>query len=217
MDTNKNSKKIIILGVILLIIAGLIVVALRGFNVSLMFGKHETIEIKIGKEVDLKMMEQISKETFQSKNFMVKELEVFGDSIQINVESITNEEKTNLIHRINETFGVSKTVEDLNIHSVANKRIRDVIKLYILPVVTSFVVVFIYFLIRFRKINAMQIIVDFIQKVVFIETILLSIIAITRLPVTDIVIFMLILIPIIELIFTTLKSEEKLELEENEQ
>ncbi len=217
MDTNKNSKKIIILGVILLIIAGLIVVALRGFNVSLMFGKHETIEIKIGKEVDLKMMEQISKETFQSKNFMVKELEVFGDSIQINVESITDEEKTNLIHRINETFGVSKTVEDLNIHSVANKRIRDVIKLYILPVVTSFVVVFIYFLIRFRKINAMQIIVDFIQKVVFIETILLSIIAITRLPVTDIVIFMLILIPIIELIVTTLKSEEKLELEENEQ
>lgn len=217
MDTNKNSKKIIILGVILLIIAGLIVVALRGFNVSLMFGKHETIEIKIGKEVDLKMMEQISKETFQSKNFMVKELEVFGDSIQINVESITDEEKTNLIHRINETFGVSKTVEDLNIHSVANKRIRDVIKLYILPVVTSFVVVFIYFLIRFRKINAMQIIVDFIQKVVFIETILLSIIAITRLPVTDIVIFMLILIPIIELIVTTLKSEEKLKLEENEQ
>ena len=39
----KNSKKIIILGIILLIIAGVIVVSLKGFNVSLMIGRHESI------------------------------------------------------------------------------------------------------------------------------------------------------------------------------
>jgi len=93
MDTNKNSKKIIILGVILLIIAGLIVVALKGFNVSLMFGKHEVVEIKMDKEIDLGLVKEACEETFEKKEFIVKELEVFGDSVQINVESITDEEK----------------------------------------------------------------------------------------------------------------------------
>lgn len=35
MEKNKNGKKIIVLGIILLIIAGIIVVSLKGVNVSL--------------------------------------------------------------------------------------------------------------------------------------------------------------------------------------
>ena len=122
METNKNSKKIIIFGVILLIIAGIIVVALKGFNVSLMFGKHEVIELKIGKKVDLNVIKEICTEVFPKKEFVAKELEVFGDSMQINVKTITDEEKANLINQINEKFETSKTVEDLNINSVSNKR-----------------------------------------------------------------------------------------------
>lgn len=216
METNKNSKKIIIFGVILLMIAGLIVVALKGFKVSLMFGKHETIEIRLDKAMDFKTMEQISNDVFQKKEFTLKELEVFGDSAQINVEAITDEEKTNLINQINEKFEVSKTVEDLKIYSVSNKRIRDVVKPYIVPMIGAFVVIFVYVLVRFRKINAIQIILEFVKTAILTEAILLSVIAVTRFPVTDGLIAILMLIPILELMVSTFKSEEKLALENNQ-
>ena len=216
MDTNKNSKKIIILGVILLIIAGLIVVALKGFNVSLMFGKHEAVEIKMDKEIDLGLVKEACEETFEKKEFIVKELEVFGDSVQINVESITDEEKANLINQLNEKLETSKTVEDLNINSVSNKRIRDVVRPYLVPVVASFVIVFIYMLIRFRKINAVKIIVSFLTNVLLTEAILLSIIAITRIAVEDLLINLLMIVAVADLVYFLAKSEKKLELENNE-
>ncbi len=216
METNKNSKKIIIFGVILLMLAGLIVVALKGFKVSLMFGKHETIEIKLDKAMDFETMEQISKDVFQKKDFTLKELEVFGDSAQINVEAITDEEKTTLINQINEKFEVSKTVEDLKIYSVSNKRIRDVVKPYIVPMISAFVVIFIYVLIRFRKINGIQLILEFVKTAILTEVILLSVIAVIRFPVTDGLIAILMLIPILELIIATFKGEEKLAIENNE-
>lgn len=216
METNKNSKKIIIFGVILLMLAGLIVVALKGFKVSLMFGKHETIEIKLDKAMDFETMEQISKDVFQKKDFTLKELEVFGDSAQINVEAITDEEKTTLINQINEKFEVSKTVEDLKIYSVSNKRIRDVVKPYIVPMISAFAVIFIYVLIRFRKINGIQLILEFVKTAILTEVILLSVIAVIRFPVTDGLIAILMLIPILELIIATFKGEEKLAIENNE-
>ena len=86
MDTRKNSGKIVILGIILLIVAGIIVVALKGFNVSLMFGKHETVNIKLDVDADVNKVREICKETFGKKDFVVKGLEVFGDSVQINVD-----------------------------------------------------------------------------------------------------------------------------------
>lgn len=71
METNNNSKKIVILGLILLIVAGLIVVALKGFRVSLLFGKHEIVELKVGKAIDKQVVEEICQEIFQGKRYIV--------------------------------------------------------------------------------------------------------------------------------------------------
>ena len=216
MEDKNNNKKIITLGMILLILAGIIIVALKGVNVSLMFGKHEAIEIKLDTDVDINVIDEICKNVFLDKKIVVKELEVFGNSVQINVESITDEEKNNLIEKINEKFGTSKTVDDLKIYSVSNKRIRDVLKIYVKPMIISFAIIFAYMLIRFRKINAVNIIIDFIKKVILTEAIILSGIAIVRLPVSDLVINLLMVIAVIELICTISKNEKKLETVETE-
>lgn len=210
METNKNSKKIVILGLILLIIAGIIVVALKGFNVSLTFGKHEAIEITLGVDVDLNKIEDVAKETFIDKEFVVKELEVFGDSAQINVESITDDEKTTLVNKLNEKFGTEKTVDDLKINSISNKRIRDVVNAYVLPICISFVIVFVYALIRFRKINAIKLIALYIGKLILLETVLLSIIAIARIPVNNLLINILIIIAILYLVYFNYACEKRL-------
>ena len=210
MDTNKNSKKIVILGIILLTVAGIIVVALKGFNVTLMFGKHESIELKVGKEVNINTIKEICNEVFTDKKYVAKELEVFGDSFQVNVKSLTDDEKTNLINKVNEKFETEKTVDDLNINSISNKRIRDVIKPYILPMAITFGLVIIYSLIRFRKIEPIKIITEYISKICLLEAVLISIVAIARIPVNDLLINILMVIPILHLVHFLNKNEKRL-------
>ena len=50
---SKGIKKILLLGIVLLIVAGIVVVALKGFKVSLILQKHESISLIVGKEVVL--------------------------------------------------------------------------------------------------------------------------------------------------------------------
>ena len=209
----KNSKKIVILGIFLLILAGIIIVALKGFNVSLLFGKHEEIELKIGSEVNLKDFEEICDETFANKDYVIKGVEVFNDSVQINVKSLTDEEKENLINKINEKLGLEKTVDDLNIYSVSNKRIRDIVKPYIMPMLISFGIVFGYMLIRYHKKNGLKKVIKTIINVALVEAICLSIIAIIRVPVNEIVINILMLTSIFVLIYNISKNEKEFETE----
>lgn len=211
MESKNNSKKIVILGIILLVIAGIIVVSLKGFNVSLDFGKHETIELKVGKEVNINTVKEICNEVFTNKKYIAKELEVFGDSFQINVESITDEEKNSLIEKVNEKFEVEKSVDDLNINSVSNKRIRDVVMPYVMPMLITFAVVFVYMLIRFRKINAVKIVLECLLKVILTEAIYYSLVAIIRVPVSDLLINISMVIAIAELVYYVYKSEKELE------
>lgn len=216
METkNKNSKKILSLGIILLIVAGIIVVLLKGFNVSLMFGKHETIEIKIGKAVDLNIANEVCSEVFGKQKYVLKGLEVFDDSFQVNVRSITDEEKYNFVEKANEKFEVQKTVDDLNVDSISNKRLRDIVKLYIKPILVVFVITIIYMSIRFRKINSLKLIGDILVKIILTEAILLSIIAISRIPVTELIINILVMLSVLELIFFMYKCEKKLQIENN--
>jgi len=211
MDTNKNATKIMILGLILLTIAGLIVVALKGFKVTLMFGKHESIELKVGKEINIDDIREICDEIFANKKYVLKELEVFGDSFQINIQSITDDEKTNLINKVNEKFDTEKTVDDLRINSISNKRIRDVVKPYIVPMLITFTISFVYIGIRYRKNNSIKLILNIIKKIILTEMIILSIIAITRIPVDNNVIYIIMIIPIIELICKMYNLEDKIE------
>lgn len=207
----KNNKKIIVLGMILLIVAGIIVVSLKGFNVALLFGKHEAVELKIGKKVDFSAVEEICKETFQNQNYVIKELELFGDSVQVNVQSITDEEKENFIAKINEKFETAKTVEDLNIYSIPNRRIRDVLNVYAKPMVISFGISLVYMLIRFRKLESLKVVSDVLVKVILTEAILFSLIAITRVPVSDLIINGTMVVAAFVLIYCFIVNEKKLQ------
>ena len=146
-----GNKKIILLGLILLIIAGIIVVAFKGFNVSLIYQQHENVSFLIGKDVDLKDIKQICKEVFNGKEVVLKEMELFNDSVNISVESITNEEKEQLINKINEKYGTEFTLEGITTRTISNIRIRDLIKPYFKPVILSAVLIIVYLIIRFRK------------------------------------------------------------------
>ena len=67
-----GNKKIVLLGIILLIIAGIVVVALKGVKVSLNMQQHEELNVYIGKPTKLNDIKAICQEVFENKRFVVK-------------------------------------------------------------------------------------------------------------------------------------------------
>ncbi|MCX4255230.1 MAG: hypothetical protein OSJ63_08230 [Bacilli bacterium] len=210
-----GNKKIILLGLILLIVAGIIVVALKGFNVSLILQQHESVNIFIGKEVNLKDIKSICNEVFGNKRVVLRNVELFDDSVNINVESITIEEKEVFGSKINEKYGTELTVEGLTVNSNSNIRIRDLVKPYFKPVILSIVLIVVYLIIRFRKENVLSVLGTITGIIVLTEAGLASIIAIVRIPLSPIMINLMTVVAIIELLVYINKKENDSKVQEN--
>ncbi len=209
-----GSKKIVLLGLILLIIAGIVVVALKGFNVDLMLEQHEAINIVIGKEINIKDVKEICKEVFKNKQTIIRTVDLFNDSFNIGVESITDEEKNELINKLNEKYGTELKIEELNVYTVSNVRIRDLIRPYITPVFISIIVIVSYLIIRFRKMSVIKLLGKLIGTIVLTEALIASIIAITRIPVTSIIVNLMTVIAVVELIIYINKTEKEYKIQE---
>ena len=148
-----GTKKILLLGLILIIIAGIVVVALKGVNVSLLYEQHESVNLVVGKEIDINDIKDICKEVFNNKEVLVRKLELFDDAVNINVESMTDEEKQNLVAKVNEKYGTEFTVESINVNVNPKVRIRDIVRPYLIPLVIVTIAIVAYMVIRFRKIK----------------------------------------------------------------
>ena len=197
-----GSKIIILLVIILLIIAGIVVVDLKGVKVSLILQQHEEINVYIGKPTDIKDikdMKDICKDVFKDKRFVVRNLDIFTDAYSINVESVINEEKDELIKKVNEKFGVNITTEDISEKTVSNIRIRDIVKPYIKPVLISAVLMAVYVVIRFRKENAFKLLGKILGIIILTEAVIFSVIAVLRIPLSAMMINLMLVIAVIEL------------------
>ena len=194
-----GSKKIILLGIILLIIAGIVVVSLKGVKVSLNLQQHEEVTVYIGKPVELKEVKNICKEVFGNKYFIVIDVDTFKDAYSINVESLTNEEKQALLTKINEKFGVNLVETDISIKTLSNIRIRDVVKPYIKPVIISAILMVVYMIIRFRKEKVAKLLGKIFGIIILTEAVIFSIIAIARIPLSALMINLMAVIAIVEL------------------
>ena len=209
-----GSKKIILLGLILLIIAGMVVVALKGFNVSLILEQHEAINVMIGKEINIKDVKQICNEVFKDKKVVLRTIDFFNDSVNINVESVTDEEKNELVSKLNEKYGTELTIDDLKVISISNVRIRDFVRPYIKPVIISVVLIIAYLIIRFRKMKTIQLLGKLFGIILLTEAAIASVIAIARIPISPLIINLMTVVAVVELLIYINKQENRTELTE---
>lgn len=193
------NKKVVVLGLSLLILAGIVVVLFRGFNVNFLLEQHEVMDFVIGKDFDMKDVSDICKDVFKNKKVVLKKVEVFDDSVSVNVNSITNEEKENFVSKMNEKFGTTKEVSDVKIETVPNVRIRDWVKPYIQPIAISAVIILAYIAIKFREENILKLLGKIIAILVLTIASLLSVCAILRIPMSPMYIMGLATIGIVEL------------------
>lgn len=193
-------KKIILLGLILIIIAGMVVVALKGFNVSLLFEQHETVKLVIGKQINIDDVKDICKEVFKDRDVIVRKLELFDDAVNIDIESITDEEKQNLVNKVNEKYGTEFTVETMDIRTNSNVRIRDIVRPYLIPLVISAIGTVVYMVSRFRNMSKMKLLGRITAIIALTELVVASCVCIVRFPLTPVLINVMVAVAVFELV-----------------
>ena len=179
----KNIKIIVISIMTLVILAGIVVTGIYGFNKELKYSKSQSIDVYIEQEVDLSKIKEIVNENLNNSNNMVQTVEIYKDLVTIRAKEITDEQKNNIVNKIKENYEISQTAEDTTINTVPATRLRDMYKKYIVPFAISGVLVLIYMAIRYYKKGILKVIGRTIIFPIFGELFLLSIIAITRIPV----------------------------------
>lgn len=213
MNLKNINKKIVGLAIILLILAGILVVALKGFKVDLMLERHESINYVLGIDFELKDIKQICKEVFGNKHFVARKVEIFSDAVNINVSSITDEEKDKLVTKVNEKYSLTTTTADLDVRITPNVRIRDMVKPYIIPVMISVILIGAYLIIRFNKMNSIKLLLKLLLLIAITEAMLASIVAIGRIPFSGTLVNIMAIVAIVELIiYINIKEKEYIKL-----
>lgn len=180
----QENKKIIIISVIvaLIIIAGILAITQWGFYKELKYEQSQKIDIYIEKEFDENKIKEIANEVLGIHN-MVQTVELYKDTVTIRARSITEEQKNNIVNKIKESYDFAQTAENTSITTVPATRIRDMYKKYILPFIISAVLVEVYIVIRYYKKGILKVLLNAILIPIASELVLLSWIAIVRIPV----------------------------------
>ena len=179
----KNIKIISIAIVVLVILIGIVVVGIWGFNKELRFEQSQSIDVYVEQSVDESKIKEIVHESLGGANSMVQTVEIYKDMVTIRAEEITEEQKNNIVSKIKENYEFKQTAEDTTIDTVPATKIVDMYKKYVLPFAISGILVLVYMVIRYYKKGILKVIARTVAIPVFGELFLLSVIAITRIPV----------------------------------
>ena len=205
-----KSKQLKIILMLLVIIAGIVMIAVKGFNFDLKYQDTQRVELYLKTEFNISDIRQITDEVFGNQKVMIQKVEVFEDSVSITTTSISEEQKSNLITKINEKYGTELTAEDTTVEDIGHTRGRDIIKPYILPFAIAVIVVLIYLGIRYHKLSIAKVIAKSIGIMALAQILLFSVMAITRIPIGRLTIPMVILVYLLTLFGITKKKKKDL-------
>ena len=167
----------------LIILAGIVVTGIYGFNKELKYSQSQSIDVYIEQEADVAKIKEIVNENLGNSNNMVQTVEIYKDLVTIRAKEITDEQKNNIVNKIKENYEFSQTAEDTTINTVPETKLIDMYKKYIVPFAISGVLVLVYMAIRYYKKGILKVLGRTIIFPIFGELFLLSIISITRMPV----------------------------------
>lgn len=216
MDKSKKLKVIILLSIII-IVAGIIVTATLGFNFELMYQDTKKVELYINKEFEISDIKQITDEVLENQQVVIQKVEVFEDTVSIIAKDMTDEQKTNLITKINEKYETELEADSTQIVSVPHTRGRDIIKPYIVPLIISTSIILVYMAIRYYKLNSAKVLVNTIFTLALVEGLLFSIIAITRLPISRFTMPIILTIYLLTLLGITTRFEKRLRIKKEKE
>ena len=176
----KNKLLYIIL--IIVIIVGVIVYKVKGVNKELNYSNRQEFEISAASTFDVSKVEEIVKSVITNRKIKIQKVERFENALEITSAEISEEEKENIINKINEEYNENISNEDVKITSVTATRIIDILIPYIFPIIIAMVIVLLYFVILYNKIGITEVLTKGIILPILVELSYYAIIAITRIP-----------------------------------
>ena len=179
-----KKSKIVFLILLVIIVAGIIITAVTGLNFDLKYRQAQKIEIYLEKEFDTKDIKAITDEVI-GNDVVIQKVELYKDMLKITSKEITDEQKQNIITKLNEKYGTELKAENIKIEEVSQMRGRDIIKPYIVPVCIILVLSVIYTVTRYREQGKLKVAVITIFAPAIVQLLYLSLLAITRLPVNE--------------------------------
>lgn len=209
----KLTKKtnVICLVLVVVIIAGIVVIATAGFNVELSMQKNNRVELYLEKDFEISDIKNIANEVFQNKPTVIQKVEVFGDTVSITTNEITDEQKQQLVEKVNEKYSLELTADSIEIEKIPNERLRDLINPYIFAFSLATGLILVYMMLKYKKLGMLNILIKTICTIVIAQVTLFSVIAITRIPVGRLTIPMVIVVYLVTLYTLTHNYENKLD------
>lgn len=219
MEKIKKNKKIIIgILIAIILIAGIAITLTIGLNFDLNYQETKQIQLNLETEFDKNDIKEITDEVFSGQKVMIQTVEVFKDAVSIRTTDITDEQKQSLIDKINEKYESAEIEADsVEIETIPHTRGRDIVKPYIAPFALATFIILVYMAFRYKKIGSTKTILKTLGMVILMQAILLSIIAIARIPIGRVTIPLVLGVYLLTLIGLTTSFEKQLKTKVSEE
>lgn len=206
------SKKIKLLAffVAIVIIAGIVVTLTIGLNFDLRYQEAKKIQLYLEKKFEIEDIKQITDEILPNQAVIIQKVEVFEDTVSILAKDMTQEQKTNIINKVNEKYATTLVADDIQIVNIPHTRGRDIIRPYIMPFGIATILILVYMAVRYYKLGMLKTIGKTIVFLVVAQASLLSVMAIVRIPIGRVTIPLVLAVYVLSLIGITTCFEKKL-------
>ena len=180
-----KNKKIILFISIIIIVIGIVVTFVAGFNKGTEYKSMQQVTIYLGTDVDVEKIRSITDVVFGRQPVAIQKVELFNDTVAIATESITDEQLAKLIDYTNQEYGLKNNAETTEVTTIPGDSLRDKVVPYALPVILSLAIILIYMGVKakIKKENILNAVLTPLCWTILVEGILFSIIAICRIPV----------------------------------
>ncbi len=206
-----NKNKIIYIAIALIILIGIISIFTFRLNFTLMYSDNIRIDVYLGKNYELEDIKKISEETFGTNQIIYQEIETFHDAVAITVKEASDEQISTLKTKLIEKYELSDSSEFLDTTKVAHLRGRDIVKPYIVPMIIVTLIILAYVGVRYSSLGILKTIFTLLLRQVISEALLLSIIAIARIPIGIYTMPVAIILYIIVTMYTIMKYQNELD------
>lgn len=206
-----KNKKVLYSLMALIIVLGIISIFVFRLNFTLMYSEHTKINVYLGKEYNLDEIKKLTEEALGKQEIIYQEIEVFRDSVAINVKSATEEQIDSLEAKLKEKYEIEENEQIVYTETVGHIRGRDMIKPYIIPIIIVTVVVLAYVGVRYLSLGLIKVITTLILRLIISQALFLSVIAIVRIPIGIYWVPLAILVYIGVVTYTVVQNEDRLE------
>ena len=208
-------KKVIYAILICIIIAGIIVISTVGLKADIIYSKNIQIDVYVGKTFEKNEIKQIVDEVFPDERKMIQGIELFNDMFCVTLKDTRTEEELNtkieeLVNKINEKYETEIKTEEVDIIHNPKVNLSSMIIPYTWTIGISILAILVFVGIRYKKLGIVKTILTYSISIVAVELVYLSILAIIRYPINEIVIPIGLLLLIIVLAILGFKNEKDL-------